>query len=83
MFQITLIDVGFFIEINNKKIGNIYLHNDNSIGLYLTDINDKLIYDIFKTIKNNFIINIPFHDIKLEKAIKSIGTETIQKKFLI
>ena len=87
----------FFIEVNNKKKGTIYIHKDNSIGLYLTDINANLIYDIFKTIKDNFdplpgiksirnenfIINIPYDDIKLEKAIKSIGSEPIQKTFLI
>ena len=87
----------FLIKLEEKYIGSVYLKNDNSIGLNITDDFNYLATEVLqkvvssfkplpplKSIRNSrFIINVALEDIPLADSIRKFGGLEIQRTFLL
>ena len=87
----------FIIKKMGVSIDNIYIQNDNSIGLnFIDDISELQIKMILTFIStdfqpleaipsvrsNNFFINVASSDIELQKKLKNLGLVENQRSFV-
>ena len=88
----------YLIQKENLFIGNVYLNNDNSIGINLVnDFKDSDLVEIIGFIKKNhkplppiksirrdeFFINVPSSNKHLIKTLKDLNKKEIQLTFLV
>jgi len=89
--------VWLIAEVNKTALGNIYIHNDNSIGVNINEEHLQHLPIIFNMIfkkwkplpsipsvrNKNFFINIPQENDKLVSVIKNLGAKHIQSSYLL
>ena len=87
----------FLIQENRKFVGNLYLHQDNSIGIQLPSSHMSLVPEILNYIsstwdplpaipsvrRGEFFINIPTANEALQKVLTDIGAAEVQRSFLM
>lgn len=82
----------YLIKNDGKLIGSVYIQNDNSIGLCLMEINEKIMQDTFRWLKTryrplppirsvraaDFFMNIPSTNDQMKNALAAIGAIPLQ-----
>ena len=85
-----------FVELDGVKIGSVYIHTDNSIGINLLEEHASKAVNILRRIIESyeplppvksvrsrfFIVNVPVGDRTLADAVMEVGGVEVQRTFV-